>query len=254
MSIPLAQTPHGLLGTSKLPVLSHTHTKTNHPIFIVLSTVCNSTYGCCGCDNCQGFNNLTNVPARLDTFRNYQNQLNLPPKVLWGTPQAFPIQDFWTQTPTPSQEVAMTMLSINHGAKGIIMWTFPTTAELTDVTSRLARVLTSVCAKYILGADIMTEPAIDGANDIDVSAWKTGNSILVSIVNSAYENTTGPISVSLPGGLLATSITQVLWGDGGWHLTSTSSASHLERSGIQSLSTDILILSLSPSPEPLTII
>ena len=148
----------------------------------------------------------------------------------------------------------MTMLSINHGAKGIIMWTFPTTAELTDVTSRLARVLTGVCAEYILGANIMTEPAVDGANDIDVSAWKTGNSILVSIVNSAHENTTGPISLSLPGGLRATNIKQVLWGDGGWHLTSTSSASHLERSDIQSLSTDILILSVSPYPEPVAII
>ena len=148
----------------------------------------------------------------------------------------------------------MTILSINHGAKGIIMWIFPTTAELTDVTSRLARVLTGVCANYILGADTMTGLAVDGANDIDVSAWKTGDTILVSIVNSAHENTTGPISLSLPGGLLATSITQVLWGDGGWHLTSTSSASHLVRSGIQSLSTDILILSLSLSPEQVAIL
>ena len=234
--------------------LTHTQTKIKHLIFLVLSTVCNSTYGCCGCDNCQGFNNLTNVPTRLDTYRTYQTQLNLPPKVLWGVPQAFPNQDFWTQTPTPSQEVAMTMLSINHGAKGIIMWIFPTTAGLTDVTSRLARVLTGICATYILGAEPMTEPAVDGVSAIDVSAWKTGDSILVSIVNSAHENTTGRISLSLPRGLLATNIRQVLWGDGGWHLTSTSSASHLERSHIQSLSTDILILSLSPSPEPVAII
>ena len=148
----------------------------------------------------------------------------------------------------------MTMLSINHGAKGIIMWIFPTTAELTDVTSRLARVLTGICANYILGADIMTEPAVDGVSAIDVSAWKTRDSILVSIVNSAHENTTEPISLSLPEGLRATTITQALWGDGGWHLTSTSSATHLQRSGIQSLSTDILILSLSLSPEPVAIL
>ena len=148
----------------------------------------------------------------------------------------------------------MTILSINHGAKGIIMWTFPTTAEMTDVTSSLARVLTGICANYILGADTTTGLAVDGANDIDVGVWKTGDSILISIVNSAHENTTGPISLSLPGGLLATNITQVLWGDGGWHLTSTSSASRLERSGIQSLSTDILVLSLSLSPEPVAII
>ena len=144
----------------------------------------------------------------------------------------------------------MTMLSINHGAKGIIMWLFPTTAALTDVTSRLARVLTGVCAEYVLGADIITEPAVDGVSAIDISAWKTGDSILVSIVNSAPKNTTGPVSLSLPGDCVAMDITHVLWGDGAWHLTSSPSATQLERSHVQGWSTDILILRLSPSPDP----
>ena len=148
----------------------------------------------------------------------------------------------------------MTMLSINHGAKGIIMWIFPTTASLTDVTSKLARVLTGICANYILGADTITAPAVDGANPIDISAWKTGDSILVSIVNSAHEDSTGPISVGLPGGLRATSVVQVVWGDGGWRLTSRSEGTRLERLGVQGLSTDILILRLSVGSEEVAIV
>lgn len=47
-----------------------------------------------------GFNNISNVPARLDTFRIYEIQLGIPQKPLWGTPQAFEKQNFWQQTPT----------------------------------------------------------------------------------------------------------------------------------------------------------
>lgn len=241
MCIPLAQTRHGLLSISKLP--SSISKRLGALNILVRSTVCNSTYGCCGCDNCQGYNNLSNVPARLDTYRDYQLLLGLPPKVLWGTPQAFGNSEFWKRTPTPEEEVAMTMLSVNHGAKGIIMWMFPTTPDLTDVTSRLAKVLTSTCAEYLLRADVMI---VSGPGMLDVTAWMVGGSVLVSIVNSAYQNTTGPITLNLPAELVATSITSVLWGDGGWRLTSTSLTVLLERSDLQGLSTDILVLSLGP--------
>lgn len=207
------------------------------------NTVCNSTYGCCGCDNCQGYNNISNVPARLDTYRDYQMQLGLPPKVLWGTPQAFGNSEFWKQIPTPAEEVAMTMLSVNHGAKGIIMWTFPTTPDLINVTSKLAKVLTGVCAGYLLGAEIMTGLAVDGASAIDASAWRIEDTLLLSIVNSDYQDTTEPVTLDLPAGVVANSINNVLWGDGEWYLTASSSV-QIRRSGLQDLSTDILILSL----------
>lgn len=218
------------------------------------NTVCNTTYGCCGCDNCQGYNNISNVPARLDSFRAYQTQLGLPPKVLWGTPQAFNDQDFWKQTPTPEQEVAMTMLSINHGAKGIIMWTFPTTPALTDVTSRLAKVLTTgTCVRYLLGAELMGGLSTDGTvgtqvDTIDASAWSLGDSMLVSIVNSAYEDAVGLITLDLPNGFIATNIENVLWGDGAWILSKTGSATQIQRTGVQGLSTDILLLSVERRP------
>lgn len=94
----------------------------------------------------------------------------------------------------------MTMLSINHAAKGIIMWTFPTTPDLTDVTSRLAKVLTGLCAAYFLGAEMVMGLAVAGAIAIDASAWWVGDSILVSIVNSDYEDTIGSVTINLPAG------------------------------------------------------
>lgn len=171
-------------------------------------------------------------------------QLGLPPKVLWGTPQAFGNSEFWKQTPTPEEELAMTLLSVNHGAKGIIMWTFPTTPDLTDVTSRLAKVLTGTCAGYLLGADIITGLAVDRTSAVDASAWRVGNSILLSIVNSDYQDMTGPVTLHLPAEIFATSISTVLWGDAEWRVTNVDSKTQIQRSGLQGLSSDILILSL----------
>ena len=141
----------------------------------------------------------------------------------------------------------MTMLSVNHGAKGIIMWTFPTTPDLINVTSKLAKVLTGVCAGYLLGAEIMTGLAVDGASAIDASAWRIEDTLLLSIVNSDYQDTTELVTLDLPAGVDAHSINNVLWGDGEWYLTASSSG-QIHRSGLQGLSTDILILSLEPHP------
>lgn len=140
----------------------------------------------------------------------------------------------------------MTMLSVNHGAKGIIMWTFPTTPDLTDVTSRLAKVLTGTCAKYLLGAELVGGLSVSGAELVDASVWRVGDSMLVSIVNSAYEDTTSNIILDLPAGIVATSITSFPWGDGEWHLTNLDAATQLQRSGLRGLSTDMLILALKP--------
>ena len=140
----------------------------------------------------------------------------------------------------------MTMLSINHGAKGIIMWAFPTSSEVTVVTSKLSKVLTGTCAKYLLGAELLGRLRVSGADMVDASAWRVGNSLLVSIVNSAYRDMTGSVSLDLPAGFIATSITSVLWGDGAWRLTHVDSTTRLQRSGLQSLSADILLVNLDP--------
>ena len=207
--------------------------------------MCNVTYGCCGCDNCVGHNNLSNVPARLDTFRQYQTQLDLPQKPLWGVPQAFGNSEFWDQTPTQQEEAVMTMLSINHGAKGIIMWTFPTTPELVTVTSGLAALLADKCAYLLLGAHLSSGLAVDGAPAADVSLWENGHEMLLSIVNPSYEDVEVLVDVQLPIEVTAQSFTS-LWGDNEWKAVDddTGRIRSLRMTGLPGLSVDVLLLSL----------
>ena len=140
----------------------------------------------------------------------------------------------------------MTMLSINHGAKGILMWSFPTTPDLTAVTTRLAKVLTGPCAKYVLGAERMGGLRVSGAGTIDASAWRAGDSLLLSIVNSAHEDTSELVSVYLPAGIVARDVDSVLWGDGWWSLRHAGDGFVMKRWGVHGLSTAILVIGLQP--------
>lgn len=137
----------------------------------------------------------------------------------------------------------MNMLSINHGAKGIIMWTFPSAGGLDATTSALAKVLTGLCAGYILGADMTRGLSISGADRIDASAWILGDSMLISIVNPTHGSTTAPVTLHLPLGINAQALQGSLWGDGGWQLISSA---QLRIPSLKSVETDILILALDP--------
>ena len=208
-------------------------------------TACNTTYGCCGCDNCVGYNNLSNVPARLDTFREYQTQLGLPQKPLWGTPQAFGNSQFWKQTPTWQEEIVMNILSINHGAKGIIMWIFPTTPELTNWTNELAQRLTDPLASFILGAEMVSGLTITGAPTVDASAWIHGDWMLLSIVNPSHEDIVGPVVLELPAGFMTSGFTIPAWGPvRGWRPPTDKSGGfkQLVRMGLPGLNVDIFFM------------
>ncbi|KAL8691390.1 MAG: hypothetical protein Q9218_003384, partial [Villophora microphyllina] len=123
-------------------------------------TPCNETYGDCGCDNCdRNIDAVSNVPARLDTWSYYLTTLlpstpknNRHYKTFWAVPQAFPPQDFWQRAPTPKEIIAMTLLAINHGARGILGWQFPTTPEIQEITRLFAlTVMETGTVKYFGG-------------------------------------------------------------------------------------------------------
>lgn len=48
---------------------------------IQYDTACNTTYGCCGCDDCHG--EFEDVSNRLDLYKSYQEWLGLPQKPQW---------------------------------------------------------------------------------------------------------------------------------------------------------------------------
>nr|XP_036582582.1 uncharacterized protein CTRU02_07626 [Colletotrichum truncatum]KAF6791286.1 hypothetical protein CTRU02_07626 [Colletotrichum truncatum] len=182
----------------------------------VYDTVCNLTYGDCGCDDCVG--EFEDISARLDEFYRRDEILGWE-KTQWFAPQAFGNETFWNRYPTADEEVVMTLLSVNHGAKGIVMWNYPATRELESLTSRLAGVFTNKAAVELLLRTKRTQDlAVEGAKRIDAAVWvnKEKRQALVSVVNLSYDAVPGEIKVMLPEGVEISKAIEVVWGDVEW--------------------------------------
>ncbi|CEJ58603.1 hypothetical protein PMG11_07255 [Penicillium brasilianum] len=201
---------------------------------VVYDTACNTTYGCCGCDDCEG--TLDDISVRLDLFAEYQSWIGSAPKPLWGVPMAFGNESFWTRYPTADEEVTMTMLSVNHNAKGIVMWDYPTSTELAQVTSELSRVLASEeVARFLLGAPTVALQ-VTGHGKMDVAGWRIGSKMLVSILSLQASAWTSRVMIALPDG--ARGVNQVLWGAGAWRVV----GGQLVKTGGQGLETDLMMV------------
>jgi hypothetical protein len=200
----------------------------------VYNTVCNTTYGCCGCDDCHG--DMEDISNRLDIWSEYQSWIGGAPKTFWGVPMAFGNESYWTRYPTAAEEVTMTMLNLNHNAKGIVMWDYPTSNELSNITSKLSRVLASdEVARFLLGAH--TVPLqVTGHSDMDVSGWRVGDKMLIIILSLQTPSWSSSVSILLPAA--ASAVKEVLWGSGGWKLDS----GELVKEGGHALETDIIVV------------
>ncbi len=200
-------------------------------------TACNTTYGCCGCDDCNG--DFEDVSNRLDLYAQYQEILKLPQKPQWGVPQAFGNETFWARYPTPEEEVVMNMLFVNHGAKGIAMWDYPTEPDLVNVTSVLSKVLTSSTISSFLLGSFHSKPEVIGLPRVDVASWIVGSKMLVSVVNKNYvESPVANLSITLAS--IAANIGDVFWGSG-W----AANGSHLTKLGLEALEVDLFFVELA---------
>lgn len=208
-------------------------------------TICNATYGCCGCDDCGGA--FEDISGRLDEFRRRDGLLGWQ-KTQWFAPQAFGNETFWTRYPTAAEEVVMTALAVNHGAKGIVMWDFPTTAEILNVTNHLATLLTAgATADFLLGAPRVQDLAVAGADRVDAAAWvsaSTGQALL-SIVNLNYGDIGEAIEVAAPNGTSFVSVTDTLWGDLDWEVEDGQALS--SSTGMLGLQVSVLLVDISTS-------
>lgn len=121
----------------------------------------------------------------------------------------------------------MTMLSINHGAHGIVMWDFPTTPEILQITTRLAPILTNSTIsnffltkpRFALSPSSSSSSSQAQKTDIDATIWIDDEMILVSIVNLGLQNLGGEILIDLPDGVVVdekTSRMEKLWGEANW--------------------------------------
>ncbi|KAK1479743.1 hypothetical protein CTAM01_14559 [Colletotrichum tamarilloi] len=207
----------------------------------VYGTECNATYGCCGCDDCEG--NFEDISVRLDEFYRRDEILGWQ-KTQWFAPQAFGNETFWARYPTAEEEVVMTVLSVNHGAKGIVMWNYPATPELEGLTSKLAGVFTNEAAvEFLLGTERTQDLAVEGAKRVDAAVWvdEAKKQVLVSVVNLSYDEISGEIRVVLPDGVEVGEVVEVLWGNVAWEMVD---GGLVATEGLLGLQTSVFITAL----------
>ena len=106
----------------------------------VYGTPCNRTYGCCGCDNCDGA--PTALADRIAAMRALARIARIH-KVFWGVVQAFGNSEFWSREPTGAEVVAMSEGAVEAGARGLLYWSAPTSDEIWEASSRVAKKLNS---------------------------------------------------------------------------------------------------------------
>ncbi|KAL1311383.1 hypothetical protein AAFC00_001551 [Neodothiora populina] len=185
---------------------------TNTSWSTVYETPCNATYGCCGCDDCTG--SMADISTRLDSFAHFDDVIGWS-KTHWSAPQAFGNETFWSRYPTAAEEVVMALVAVNHGAKGLVMWDFPTTDELLRITDRLAKVVTDTeVVEFLLGAELVPLDSLRA--DLDAAAWIAADGrLLISVINLGYGDIKGAVGIKIPVG---DHITKTLWGDIDWRI------------------------------------
>lgn len=131
----------------------------------------------------------------------------------------------------------MNMLFINHGAKGIAMWDYPTVPSIANITSLLSEALTSeLVTPFLLGSFFQAVDVV-GLQRVDVAYWSLGNRTLVSVVNKNYiDSPAAHLSISLPRSF--GQVGQVVWGSG-WSVD----GGNLTKVGIEALSVDLFVVS-----------
>ncbi|KAL3713518.1 hypothetical protein TMatcc_002221 [Talaromyces marneffei ATCC 18224] len=199
-------------------------------------TPCNATYGDCGCDNCVG--ELQDVSNRIDDIAKYQKYLGEWSKPIWAVPQSFDGEGYWSRNPTVNETWVMNQLALNHGAKSIMLWTFPASDELATANSQQAKALTrSPVLEFITGGQ--PKPiSVAAFEQLDVSYWIVGQQALVSVVNLEYDDTSSAVEIALP--FTASSIGSGAWGDVSWELSGNA----LNVQSLDALATSFVILGL----------
>jgi hypothetical protein len=201
-------------------------------------TPCNETYGTCGCDFCEG--SFYDIADRIDEFYRRDEILGWD-KVHWFTPQAFGGETFWTRRPTQEELLVMTILAINHGAKGIVQWDFPSVDWIHEITEAMAAVLPSeAVTNFTLGAPREQGLRVSGSESLDVTGWVDWEKrmVMLSVVNLSYDDQVGDIQVHLPKELVASHYIDSLWGEKKWEVQGNT----IGTDGIEGLEVSMFVL------------
>ncbi|KAH7348501.1 hypothetical protein BKA65DRAFT_261432 [Rhexocercosporidium sp. MPI-PUGE-AT-0058] len=203
------------------------------------NTPCNLTYGDCGCDNCIG--ELTDVSTRLDDIQSYQENIRgRVAKPTWAVIQAFGEQDYWKSIPSVAEVENMMMLAINHNAKGLTYWIYPSTSEVNVGSGELGKNFQSQTGMgFLFGTNAIKGLPVVGEPLVDASAWIVDGKMMVGIASGEYADFTSTVTIMLPAS--AASVDEVLYGDSGW----TVSGRMLSKTGMKALEVGVVVLKLT---------
>ena len=131
--------------------------------------------------------------------------------------------------------------------KGLTIWNYPTTAELFNLTRDMADLFTgTTAAQLFLGAPRYQDLTVTGSDHVDAAAWvdKESGQVMISVVSLSHDDISIPISVALPGGLVASTLgAKLLWGDGGW--TVGLDGNLVSVGGVGGLSTSVFLVNMA---------
>lgn len=142
--------------TSNTPLLLHDTYPigTNTTWSTVYSTECTPTFGDCGCDECES-SEVGEVAIVLEEYARRLEWMG-ERKVLWSVVQAFGEQSFWSRYPTGREFALMSILALSSGATGITPWIAPTTPEIDDAATKLAKMVPRL-AEYMLHPSVKVD-------------------------------------------------------------------------------------------------
>lgn len=106
--------------------------------------------------------------------------------------------------------MAMTLLAVNHGAKGIVSWLWPSTQDIEETSGRLAGVFMGAMGQFLLGAEEKKIVPVEG--NVDAAGWVNADGEMLVVV-VAYKDER---KVVLDLGLSVQSDVSVEWGSRGW--------------------------------------
>jgi hypothetical protein len=105
----------------------------------------------------------------------------------------------------------MIILTVNHNAKGITYWIYPSTDEVNVDSGELGKVLQSEPGReFLFGANAIKGLQVAGEPLVDASAWVVGSQMMVGVVIEKYIDFSSTITVTLPES--TSGIDEVLYG------------------------------------------
>lgn len=103
---------------------------------------------------------------------------------------------YWTRFPTGQEFIVQSVLSINHGANGIVAWDDPAPDSILSGASTLAKAMPAM-KDFILGPGAKkTQTSVDR---VDVATWTVGGETLVLATNLNYEEKTASVPKGVSG-------------------------------------------------------